>query len=592
MENLDDHIFQLKWDSSLIDKGFKDLENKFNRFNSQTFEPKVRQGSPSSSSAGQISDVARIKQQEQIERARIDAEAKIASLQKIGSKEAKENIRQLTVLVKRLDKAENSLSKAVNRNDKEFKEYTSQLSQARLGISQVSHQTRGLTREFNAQKFAASGLSQSLKNLARSWISVFAVMAGGRAVLNTSKQFQDMKNTLLLASGSAEQAAKDIKFLKDMSMEMGVSFLDSSKAFAKYSVSARGAGLTDGEMKTSFEELSVAIRATGLNQDDANLSFLALQQMLSNGVVSMEELRKQLSERMPQTMEVAKKALRNLGYEFESVEQIISSGQVKSGPFVKELTRLMAEQAKTTGAYESAIKSTTAEQQRFDNALKFTIERMAEAGILNAAVNIFSGLKNVVLALSPAFVGLSYAFSALTEVIAAPFKVLDEFAQLLGMEEGQGIQAAIRLVAFLLVGKLAQSLAITYAAIAKNLIAVKDLAKGYFLWATGASTAATATNMLKNSVKALLRTVLPLWLAFEGINWAIDRFSSKNSTGASTSMSSVTKNAENSLKGSFSGGITINTLEVSSTGHGDARDFAETIVRELRDLSDSQMPIV
>ena len=428
---LDDHALQLQWDSSKIDKGFKDLERKFAKFGKMDIKtsvsPDMKRGG-ARGSASSISQGERDRGIANLDATTLKARQQIEALNKVGSKEARSKILALEAAVKRLKVAEDGLNKSTKTTDKSFIRYKKTLRDTKNQINSMSKSTNTLARKFTTAKFAASGLMSSLKNLGRSWISVFAIMAGVTAVKEVTKSFETVNATLLLASGNSKQAAKDLEFLKELSMRVGVSFLDSAKAFAKYAVAARGAGLTNVQMKESFEDLSIAIRATGLNQDDANLSFLALQQMLSNGVVSMEELRKQLSERMPQTMEVAKKALRNLGYEFTSLKEIISTGAIDSGPFVKELTRLMAEQAKETGAYGAQLKSITAQEARLGNALNFGIKDFSKSGFAKGYAKFLGTLSQTVRSLNPLFRMLGSAIGEILGELSLVLEILNAVA--------------------------------------------------------------------------------------------------------------------------------------------------------------------
>ena len=165
----------------------------------------------------------------------------------------------------------------------------------RDGVTKTTAEMRKMNSVVTSQDFAINGLKNSVANLTRSMISIFAILEGGRAILRTGLAFETMNATMLMTSGSTQKASEDFKFLISLANQAGFSVLELAKSFSKFGLAGRSAGLTDGEVKRSFEDLSITIRATGLAQDKANLAFLALQQMLSKGVVSMQELKLQLS---------------------------------------------------------------------------------------------------------------------------------------------------------------------------------------------------------------------------------------------------------------------------------------------------------
>lgn len=284
----------------------------------------------------------------------------------------------------------------------------------------------------NAQRFAAKGAADSMRNLARSYVSVFAALELGSVMFNTGKQFENMEATMLMTSGTTQQAKIDMDEMITISKRLGLSVLETAKSFSKYGIAAKSAGLGEQETKRTFEDMAIAVRSTGLAQDKANLAFLAMQQMLSNGVVSMQELKLQLSEQLPQTMGVAEEALRNLGYETGSVKDIISTGAVESGSFVKELTRLLKKQAVESGAYEKSIQSVEATQSRFITSLQLLNKQFFDAG-KGGLASMFDSFTAAVERVSFALGDLSAGglpfriVGGLVDIVSAAFSPLMDF---------------------------------------------------------------------------------------------------------------------------------------------------------------------
>lgn len=431
MLKIDDHSLQLQWDSSEIDRGFKELERKFSKLDHQfSLNPKTRRDESgdtrtrASTRAGTISDVARLKQEEQIARARLEAETKIANLKKIGSKESQRAVAELEREVSRLNLAKQSLDKSTRRADKSFLHYNKQLSTARLNIRKLSQGTKGLTREFNAQKFATTGLTQSLKNLGRSYISVFAAIAGAGGVLRTVRSFEDMSSTLLLASGSSEQAAKDFQFLSGLAVKLGLDINSTSRAYAKFAVAGARLEQEGGNIKKTFEDISVAIRATGLEKQRADLAFLAFQQMLAGQVIQGQEYN-QIIEQMPQFTKLATDAARELGYEFDNIKELIATGTLQSTSFVSKVGELMKKQAVDTGAYAKSINSITAQTARLQTALDLNIVAGGEAGFREGFAEFLKALTDSVKKLKPLFVSIGGTLGNIFKILGGILHVLN-----------------------------------------------------------------------------------------------------------------------------------------------------------------------
>lgn len=424
----DNHSLQLQWDDRKIVKGFQDLEKRFSRLNNKTLEPKVRRdGDVGSRRGSKLSDSARQSEQFKIEDIRTKAQQQIKRLQQINTKEARANINQLERSIKSLSSSQERLKKITNRNSKEFLEYRSNVREARQQVNALSKSTNALTRNFNAQKFATTGLSASLKNLGRSWVSVFAIMAGAGAVVNTGRAFEDMAATLLLSSGSAEQAAIDFEFLSDLSRRLGLDINSTSKAFSKFAVAGSALEEQGGSIKDTFESLSIAIRATGLATPEANLAFLAFQQMLAGPVIQAQEMN-QIVERMPQFTRLAKVALKDMGHEVVNIRDTIATGTVESTEFVQRVAQLMKDQAVDTGAYAKSLESVTAQTARLKTALDLNLVAFNEAGFREGWADLLKSLTQSMRKLKPLFITLGAALGEVASILATILDVVNLIA--------------------------------------------------------------------------------------------------------------------------------------------------------------------
>ena len=93
-----------------------------------------------------------------------------------------------------------------------------------------------------------------------------------------------------------------------MSQHLGVSFKEAAAGYASFSAAVTGTSLSAKGLDV-FEGISAAVSSLGLNTADMQAVFTAVSQMAAKGVVSMEELRGQLAERVPQAMGATRQAL-------------------------------------------------------------------------------------------------------------------------------------------------------------------------------------------------------------------------------------------------------------------------------------------
>lgn len=132
-----------------------------------------------------------------------------------------------------------------------------------------------LTRQLTAQEFAAQGLNQSFRNLARSYISVFAVMAGSVGLYRVGEDLEQIKASLIATSGSAEQVGKDWEFITDRAIALGSDLNVAAKGYQQISIAARTMGKSQEEAKNIFLASQEAAAAFNLSVDDASGYLLA-----------------------------------------------------------------------------------------------------------------------------------------------------------------------------------------------------------------------------------------------------------------------------------------------------------------------------
>lgn len=89
--------------------------------------------------------------------------------------------------------------------------------------------------------------------------------------------------------------------------------------------SAKGTALQGQEARESFEAIAQAAAVMGLSADQTQGALLAVQQMMSKGMVSAEEFVGQLGERMPTALQAAANAMGVTTAEFS---RMLESGEV------------------------------------------------------------------------------------------------------------------------------------------------------------------------------------------------------------------------------------------------------------------------
>lgn len=129
------------------------------------------------------------------------------------------------------------------------------------------------------------GFNTSLKNMARSYLSVFAVIEAGRGFFTMTRDLDSVQASMLAASGSAELAAKDFGFVQQVSKDLNVDLLTAAKGFQKIGAAMRE-GFTKDQIKEVFTSAAEASIAFGLSVDDTEGVMRAFSQIASKGTVN------------------------------------------------------------------------------------------------------------------------------------------------------------------------------------------------------------------------------------------------------------------------------------------------------------------
>lgn len=162
-------------------------------------------------------------------------------------------------------------------------------------ISNAANETERLNHNVN-------NVQNSLKGIAGFITKAFIineVIQFGKSVIDVTKKIEEVRNQLNFAAGSAAQGAQDFDWVKQKTNELGLETITTAKAFARMSAAAKGTSYEGQGVKDIFESVAMASTVLHLSADETEGSLYAVQQMMSKGKISAEELSRQLGNRFP-----------------------------------------------------------------------------------------------------------------------------------------------------------------------------------------------------------------------------------------------------------------------------------------------------
>jgi tape measure domain-containing protein len=202
------------------------------------------------------------------------------------------------------------------------------------GIAQTQTAIRGLYLQVSSFITAITG-------------GAFAIVSFINKLKEVTRETNRARITLKNVSTDAREFAESERWLIELGNKYGQSINNLERSFGKFLAASRGAGVEIDTVKDIFQGLTQAVSSFGLSSADANLAFLAVEQMMGKGVVSAEELRRQLGERIPTAMTAMARAVGEVNGTdgtIKALQKELKAGAINSaevmGVFVKNLREL------------------------------------------------------------------------------------------------------------------------------------------------------------------------------------------------------------------------------------------------------------
>lgn len=216
-----------------------------------------------------------------------------------------------------------------------------------------------------------------------------------------------------------EAAAQDMQYIVNMAKNAPYAMQSLTDSFVKF----RSAGLdpTDGSLKALVD----SVARFGGDSELLKRAAVAVQQMSGKGVVSMEELRQQLGEAVPNAMKAMADAA---GITMGELTKAVSSGTVEA----KQALSLMfvGLRAENENAAKDMMQTYTGALAQLQTSFTLFADRVGQAGYLDS---LTKGMKELSAVMNSAE-GISFA-NSLGEGLTTAIDGLRELAQWLAKNQ-------------------------------------------------------------------------------------------------------------------------------------------------------------
>ena len=179
-----------------------------------------------------------------------------------------------------------------------------------------------------------------------------------------TKRFQVLENTINFLSGGTRAGAEQMRFLRSEINRTSSAIEPALQSYKKLAASTRNTPMEGMVTNNLTSALMQAGTVFGLTGEELEGSILAISQIAGKGVVSLEELRGQLAERIPGAMQIA---ARSMNMTEQELYKLISTGTLSATDFLTKFgPQLMAE---TSAGVASASNTAQAALTRLNNSI-------------------------------------------------------------------------------------------------------------------------------------------------------------------------------------------------------------------------------
>jgi tape measure domain-containing protein len=390
---------------------------------------------------------------------------------------------------------------SIGRLRAEIALYTYQLSQIKKITPESTKQIELLNQSIASNRQQIQSLQPSLGlfgklksaivTYATAYLSVQAAIGSARAIFDQTKGLDQLAFSMKTVIKSATELAQTQKFLGEVAVNYGGDLLTLSARYIKFRAAAMQSNMSAEETQKIFNSVSKAAGTLGLKTDELAGVYLALEQMISKGKVTTEELRRQLGERLPGAFGIMANAL---GVTIPMLDKMLKQGKILSADALPKFAIALE---KAYGI-ESLTKIDTlaAAQGRLSTQTTLLIKAMEASGTFKKLINSLSDMLGFVTRhiagiglLIRAFISLGVSMLAYRAGMAASILVQQarivlnktELTWMSKLTEAQYLNAvAIRnsTAATTLLGRAWKSLTVAFASNPFGIIAVGLIAIG------------------------------------------------------------------------------------------------------------------
>jgi tape measure domain-containing protein len=282
----------------------------------------------------------------------------VASFNKLANSMTgfKSKITELNASITRLSNITKTNSTRLTRNSNELKRNSdltktaskntrAQTNALNKNTQALNKGTTATTRNTQATSKGSSAIGAMAVKFAVATIAFLglqnAVTKGLKSIVDLTIKFQSLGYALdKITGGNFAEIKRSWEFLIKLNDKFGAKLSTTADRWLKFRAAARASNMSLVDTMQIFKSVTKASAVLGLSTDELKGVYLALEQMLSKGKVTTEELRRQLGERLPGAMGIMAKAV---GVSVSQLDKMLKKGEVLSSVALPKFAKALEE---------------------------------------------------------------------------------------------------------------------------------------------------------------------------------------------------------------------------------------------------------
>lgn len=270
-----------------------------------------------------------------------------------------------------------------------------------LSSGQYRQSIQALERQFRSAQSSASSFSGVIGELRSGLMgagAAYGVFAAGSSVLKQGQFFQGLDATMTMVSDSSAEAAQRIKFLKDQAYALGLDLKIASQGYVQMSVNAAGI-LDKGQTDDLFKGFSEYATALQVDPVKFQRGITAIGQMMGKGQIMAEELKGQLAEGIPGSLQVfvkaSQEAFNDSTIDVEKLMDMMKNSELTAKKVLPFVAKYFAEAARKGGALDKAMNSNRVAMQQMQQTWINFQNAIFEGGFGEQMTRVFRDLATI-----------------------------------------------------------------------------------------------------------------------------------------------------------------------------------------------------